>query len=140
MHAASPASDQRRAGFEGGLAEDEAGLSLSASSELPPRASERRDIASAIRTFGKDLGRPLDELAAHPRILRERPAGLMPGLSNLDMTALKRFKRRWDNKLSLLLVALKHVGIIQTTVRRNEPFAPKWTALFRLVTDKYDRI
>lgn len=75
-------------------------------------ADRRDDIASGLRSFAKDLGRPLNELAAHPHTLLERPPGLMPGLSGLDVNALKRFKRRWDNEKSLVRAALRRVGII----------------------------
>jgi integrase len=101
---------------------------------------QREEIASALRSAGKEFGCPLEELAAHPSTLRKRPASLMPGLANVDLEAFRRFKRRWANVRSLIRFALKHVGIIAMTGRSRVAFTPEWTALFRLVTGKYDRI
>lgn len=101
---------------------------------------KREEIKSALGSFAKEFGCPLEELAAHPSTLRKRPARLMPGLANLDLEAFRRFKRRWGNIKSLIRIAFKRVGIIAATGRSRVSFAPAWTALFRLVTGKYERI
>jgi integrase len=101
---------------------------------------QRDDIASGFRTFSKEVGRPLRELPAHPRTLRERPARFMPDAASLNVAALKRFKRRWANTLSLMRFALKHVGIAGVTRRSRVAYAPGWKALFRLFTDRYAQI
>ena len=95
---------------------------------LPIR--QRQDMASALRTVGKALGRPLDELRAHPASLRERLAKFTPAMANLS-------ERRWTNVVSLVRSALTHVGITHTPARSREPFAPEWTAAFRHIKGKY---
>ena len=97
---------------------------------------QREEIESALRSFAKEFGCPLEELAAHPSTLRKRPARLMPGLANLELEAFRRFKRRWANVRSLILFALKHVGIIAVAGRSRVSFAPAWTALFRRIPGK----
>ena len=92
----------------------------------------RQDFASALRTVAKALGRPLDALPAHPNLLRDRLQGFAP-----SMAGLKR--KRWDNAMSLVRQALKHAGFIQVPCRARTPFAPQWTALFRLTRDKQAR-
>lgn len=90
----------------------------------------RQDLASGLRTFAKALNRPLEELPAHPRMLRDRMEGFKPAEIGLS-------ERRWTNAASLTRQALKHAGIAIMPSRSPVPFSPGWTALFRLVEKKY---
>jgi integrase len=89
---------------------------------------EHQDYASALRKVGEALGRPLDTLPAHPTLLRERLQGFVPAMAGIK-------PKRWMNAMSLVRKALKHTGFIDIPTRGRTPFAPKWAALFRLLTD-----
>jgi integrase len=97
---------------------------------LAPR--RRQDIASALRTLAKALGRPLEELSAHPGFLRVRLKGFAPAMAGLA-------ERRWRNTLSLTRFALKHAGLAHMPGRYREPLAPEWQALFRHLNDATKR-
>jgi integrase len=103
-------------------------------------SQQRYDITWGIRAFGEGVGRPLSELPAHLLTLLERPAGLTPDLAGLDVEALKRFERRWDNVVRLTRVGMEHVGITPATRRLRPALTANWIALLDLVTDKYDRM
>ena len=90
----------------------------------------RQDLASGLRTFAKALNRPLEELPAHPGMLRDRMESFVPAAIGLS-------ERRWTNAASLTRQALKHAGIAIMPSRSPVPFSPGWTALFRLVEKKY---
>src|SRR4051794_13381787 len=87
---------------------------------------ERQEWPSALRTVAKALGRPLDTLPAHPNLLRERLRGFVPAMGGIE-------PKRWANAISLVRQALKHTGFIEVPLRARTPFAPRWTALFRLL-------
>src|SRR5262252_8995911 len=53
-------------------------------------ARQRQDTCSALRIVGRALGRPLAELPARPRQLRERLAALTPAMVGVS-------KGRWAN-------------------------------------------
>ena len=90
----------------------------------------RQDLASGLRTFAKALGRPPEELPAHPGQLRDRLKGFNPAQAGLS-------DRRWTNAKSLTRQALKQAGIAAVPGRYRVPFSPGWTALFRLVDKKF---
>ena len=83
----------------------------------------RQDIASAVRTIGKALGRPLADLPAHPAYLRSRLAGVSPTMAGLSLA-------RWANAKSLLRAAMRQTGLAHLPGRYTVPMAPAWTALF----------
>ena len=53
-------------------------------------ARQRQDIASALRTCAKALGRPLDDIPAHPQFIRERLKNFAPAMAGLT-------EPRWRN-------------------------------------------
>lgn len=94
---------------------------------------QRQDLSSALRTVARVLGRPPEEVSAHPGQLRDRLKGFVPATAGLS-------PRRWANAASLARQAFKHAGIAVVPGRSCLPFSPGWTALFRLVEEKYDRV
>jgi integrase len=92
----------------------------------------RQDVASALRTMAKVLGKPLAECPAHPGFLRSRLKGFSPATADLSTA-------RWRNTLSLTRFALKHAGLLKVPGRYREPLSPEWATLFALVTDHRTR-
>jgi hypothetical protein len=87
---------------------------------LPP--GRRRDIASALSSLAKAVGRPLDIISAEPATLRSLLGG---------MTAAQMGHRpgRWRNIRSLVSAALARTGQIQVPTRLDLPPSPAWAAL-----------
>ncbi len=94
---------------------------------------QRQDLASALRTVAKALGRPLDDLSAHPGQLRDRLKDFVPAMAGIS-------PGRWANTMSLTRQALKRAGLVHVPARSRVPFAPRWTALFRLLQEKQARL
>src|SRR5262249_18452168 len=82
-------------------------------------SQRRRDLASAIRCMGRALSRPLAELPAHPRFLRQQLEALSPAAAGVKPA-------RWRNTRSLLGKALKHAGIATQPGRSNVPLTEAW--------------
>lgn len=89
---------------------------------LSPR--QRQEARSALRVVGRAIGRPLEEIPAHPRQLRERLTTLTPAMVGVS-------KGRWANILSLTRVALNRAGLTTIPGRSTEPLADEWQGLFR---------
>ena len=104
------------------LADLQARLATDAS--LPKR--RRQDLQSALRTMGKALDKPLDELPAQPDTLRTCLAGFVPSMAGLS-------ERRWLNTLSLVRSAMTRYGTITIPARARTPLTPPWAALFALI-------
>ncbi len=49
-------------------------------------------------------------------------------------------KDSWSNPRFLIRFALRHLGIIKESARRQEPFSERWTKLFKLMDRKFDQI
>ena len=94
---------------------------------------KRDDLASAIRTVARALGRQPEDLPAHPGDLSGRLKGFAPAAAGLS-------ESRWRNALSLTRAALMRVGIASVPGRSNVPFAPAWTALFGTIKRMTDRM
>lgn len=94
---------------------------------------QKQDLASALRTVGRALDKPLQEVPAHAGHLSKLLAGVAPA-------ALDISDARWTNVVSLARTALRHAGVTVTPGRYREPFAPAWAAVFRLLERKHDRI
>lgn len=94
---------------------------------------QRQDLASALHTVAKALGRPLDDLSAHPGQLRDRLKDFVPAMAGIS-------PGRWANAISLTRQALKRAGFVHVPARSRMPFAPQWTALFRLLQQKQARL
>ena len=85
---------------------------------------QRQDMASALRTIAKALGRPPAEVPAHPLYLWERLQKFAPAAVGLT-------EGRWRNVRSLVRAALKRVGLAYVPGRYREPLASAWEDLFR---------
>ena len=86
---------------------------------------QRQDTSSALRTVGRALRRPLDDLPAHPELLRAQLKGFAPTMAGLSVS-------RWNNALSLTRQALSRAGLIQVPARSRVALAPAWAGLCRL--------
>ena len=75
-------------------------LAAVAAAEIPDR--RRQDLASAVRTAARALGRPPEQIPAEPRLLARRLAEIAP-------QALGFARPRWSNIRSLLRAALELV-------------------------------
>ena len=93
---------------------------IAADERLLPR--QRQDLVSGLRTIGKAIRQPLENISAHPGVLRERLKGFAPAMAGVS-------PRRWRNVLSLARFALKHAGLAHVPGRYREPLAPEWGAL-----------
>src|SRR5215471_1818085 len=81
----------------------------------------RAELASAIRTVGRALNRPLDQIPADAKSLRRR-------LSVLAPAAVRLSPGRWANVRSHLRAALA-LARLNKAVRTREPMSAKWRAL-----------
>jgi integrase len=86
-------------------------------------ARRRQDLASALRTLAKALGKSLDELPAHPGRLRERLAAFSPDLAGISHA-------RWVNVKSLTRFALSHSKLSHVPGRYREELVEAWEVLF----------
>ena len=95
--------------------------------------SRRYALCSGLRTFGRAVNAPLEELSTDLDALRKRLTRYTPAMAGLS-------GRRWANVLSFVRQSLTEVGVITTPARHRTPFAPEWAALFVSLTDKHARI
>lgn len=82
----------------------------------------QRDIASALQSLAKGLGRSLDSLPAEPAALRR----LLRGVTAAQMGFRPS---RWRNLRSLLSAALARTGQIAVPARSDAPPSPAWSTL-----------
>jgi integrase len=87
--------------------------------DLPKR--RKQDMASALRTDGRVLGKPLERIPAHPRLLAAQLKKVAPLAFGLSL-------RRWANVRSLTHAA---IALIRPTSpgRHLNPLLPGWQAL-----------
>jgi integrase len=90
----------------------------------------QRDIASALRSLGQRLGRPLESIAAEPETVRRLLHGVTAAQMGFQPT-------RWRNVRSLVSDALAQAGRISVPGRIAQPPSPAWQALLALLTS-YD--
>ena len=95
-------------------------LAAIAAAELPER--RKQDLASAVRSAARALGRPPEQVPADPRLLASRLAEIAP-------QALGFSKARWNNVRSLLRAALELVTAMAPG-RHLTPLTPAWAALW----------
>ena len=95
-------------------------LAAVAAAEIPDR--RRQDLASAVRTAARALGRPPEQVPAEPRLLARRLAEIAP-------QALGFARPRWSNIRSLLRAALELVTQMAPG-RHLTPLTPAWQALW----------
>ena len=91
-----------------------------AAADLPAR--RRQDLASAVRSIARALGRRPEQVPADPRLLASRLGELAP-------LALGFSKGRWNNLRSLLRAALELV-VPMAPGRHLAPLSPAWQALW----------
>lgn len=100
----------------------EARTRLLADESLP--VSRRRDMASALTSLAKAIGRPPEIIAATPPALRPLLAGLTPAMVGCR-------PGRWRNILSLVTAALAHLGIVLVQGRICEAPSPAWQMILK---------
>jgi integrase len=94
---------------------------------LSPRALA--DMKSAVVTVGRVTGKPLNEIAADPAQLREIFENTSPAMAGITIN-------RWTRVRSLLLGALRAVGIEVMKGRAVGDLSPAWAKLFALLPDE----
>ena len=98
-----------------------------AAADLPDR--RKQDLASAVRSVARALGRSPEQVPADPRLLARRLREIAP-------QSLGFSKARWNNVRSLLRAALDLVTRVSPG-RHLAPLAPEWqTLLDRLPTKR----
>lgn len=97
---------------------------IQADETLPP--GRRRDMASALASLAKALGRPPELIVADPRSLRPQLAKLTPAM-------VGHRPGRWRNILSLVTAALAHAGIVAVQGRIRDMPSEDWLAVLRLL-------
>ena len=84
----------------------------------------RRDMASALSSVAKAIGRPPETIAATPSVLRPLLAGLTPAMVGCR-------PGRWRNIRSLVSRTLAHLDIILVQGRICEAPSPAWQTILR---------
>jgi integrase len=103
-------------------------LALIDSDDALPR-HKRQDVCSALRSFGKAVDRPLDQIPAHPDYVRQQLDRLSPAVAGVSPPA-------WRNTVSRIRFALGHAGVAKIPGRYQEPLTPAWASLFGDLEDK----
>ena len=98
--------------------------------DLPNR--QRQEWASALRTIGRALDRPLERILADPRHLAPRLKAAAP-------RAIGMSPRSWRNVRSRLRKALSLVRSMSPG-RNTNPFTPAWEALWRRLESRRVKI
>ncbi|MBV1800660.1 tyrosine recombinase XerC [Siccirubricoccus sp. G192] len=95
-------------------------LAVVGQADLPPR--RRQDLASAVRTAARAIGREPSLVRAESHLLRRRLAEVAPAAHGLS-------RQRWHNVRSLLNAA---VALLRPAApgRHRRPFSPEWKALW----------
>ncbi len=99
-------------------------------SKLPER--RRQEIASAIRTAARALGRPPENIPAEGRLLASRLKEVAPAAIGIS-------RGRWNNVRALLRAALALIQPISPGRHRNG-LLPEWVALSNVLTSRSDKI
>jgi hypothetical protein len=99
-------------------------------SNLPER--RKQEIASAIRTAARALGRPPEDIPAEARLLASRLKEVVPAAIGIS-------RGRWNNVRALLRAALALIQPISPGRHRNG-LLPEWLALSNELTSRSDKI
>ena len=99
-------------------------------SNLPER--RRQEIASAIRTAARALGRPPENIPAEARLLASRLKEVAPAAIGIS-------RGRWNNVRALLRAALALMHPISPG-RHGNDLLPEWVALSNELTSRSDKI
>jgi integrase len=98
--------------------------------DLPER--KRQELASAIRTVARALGRPPENVPADGRLLAGRLKDAAPAAIGIS-------RGRWNNVRSLLRTALALLQPISPGRNRND-LLPEWLALANKLDSRSDKI
>ena len=99
---------------------------------VEPNPRRRGEMASAVRTMGRVLGRRPHELPADTALLNRLMRRALPAAVGVAAP-------RWANVRSLTLRAMALTGYRIMPGRRLYPLAPAWQALNRLLPDHFVR-
>jgi hypothetical protein len=105
-------------------------LATLAAGGLPER--KRQELASAIRTTARALGRPPEEIPANGRLLASRLRDVAPAAIGISTG-------RWNNIRSLLRNALSFIEPISPGRNCND-LSPEWRALYNKLGSRSDKI
>ena len=97
-----------------------------------PDPRRRGEMASAVRTLGRVLGRLPHELPADTALLNRLMRTAMPAAVGVTPP-------RWANVRSLILRAMARTGCRIMPGRRLHPLAPAWAALDGSLPDRFAR-
>lgn len=92
-----------------------------------PQGSYDDQLRSAVRQMGKVLGKPLIRIPTDPALLRELIAGALPATVGMS-------DQRWTRIRSLVLTALRQVGLDLEPGRDTGGHSPSWRALLAQAT------
>jgi len=92
----------------------------------------RADLSSAIRTVGRALNRPLEQVSAESKLLRRRLNDLSPAAAGVS-------EGRWANVRSHLRTALA-LAKLNTVHRTRQPMSQGWSDLFAQLPSKSARM
>ena len=98
---------------------------------LPIR--KRKDLAWALMAVARAFMLPPEKMPADPAFISQRLSKFAPVMAGFTLGT-------WKNALTLTRFAFRRVGIIKTPARRIERFAPKWTEVMRLPSQKFEQI
>ena len=104
-------------------------VSLQAS-DLPKR--KKQELASAIRTAARALGRMPENIPSDGRLLANRLKDIAPAAAGIS-------RGRWNNVRSLLRTSLALVQPISPGRHRND-LSPEWLALSNKLASRSDKI
>ena len=98
--------------------------------DLPKR--QRQELASAIRTTARALGRSPENIPANGRLLASRLKGVAPAAIGVS-------HGRWNNVRCLLRTALTLIQPISPGRNRND-LSPEWLVLWNQLASRSDKI
>src|SRR3954470_13686348 len=91
---------------------------------LPPR--QRQELVAALNTIGRALGKPLQDIPAHPAALRAALKDVSPAMAGVS-------EGRWRNVWSLLRQAFARAGTAVAPGRYRGPRPGRhWPASSRI--------
>ena len=105
-------------------------LAMLEAGSFPER--KRQEMASAIRTIARALGRPQEEIPANGRLLASR-------LKDVSPAAIGISTGRWNNVRSLLRNALSFIEPIPPGRNRND-LSAEWHTLYNKLGSRSDKI
>ena len=105
-------------------------LRLTALPSWSPR--RQRDTMTAIRSLGRVVGKPLGDITTEPAQLRRLLTKAAPALAGIK-------PRRWTAMRSMVLTALRELGIDVMPGRAKNPLSPAWAALAAQLPGKDSR-